>query len=632
MTPTVFISYSWDSEEHKKWVLTLADRLEEDGVTVTIDDRDFALGDQIPKSMEHGISQNDFVLFICTPRFADRSDKREGGVGYESNIMTAEIAKEGNDRKFIPIWRSGDDWKEAAPSWAYGKKYVDLRGDSYNKDEYANLLRHLRNERYATSAVEHQEAPPLDTETVRDADRDDKATEDREQQRHLTGVTVAKSLNHVTVHRQWLAWALVMFFVGATIALVIILTPTGENDDITPGERSPQTEAQKAESINDREDAAEESGAVGEEGGAEQASPVVQPMSVEEQEESGEPAVQEEVVEQEESADQEEVAEQEEPAESTEPEKVVEPTEPGDGGQPESENGQQSEPDSMPMPGRQVIAAGERHTCAVAADNTVQCWGDNGHEQRPPPEMKFTQVSAGLWYTCGITIDQEVWCSDVDTFDGELPPEGRFTQVSAGNYKDVPAVHACALRADEVLVCWGEDQSGQASPPSNARFRQVSAGATHTCAVTKDDEVLCWGSDVEGESTFPTGIRFSQVAAGWFYSCGLTTEGVVQCWGSDEGGKSSPPGDDRFIQISVGASHACGVTTDSYFRCWGSQGPVNKLPLFKGVRFVQVNAGFVHTCGVTTDNRVLCWGDNPYGQTSPPPEIELLSPFPHSER
>jgi hypothetical protein len=35
--PKAFISYSWSSQEHQRWVLDLATQLRENGVDVTID-------------------------------------------------------------------------------------------------------------------------------------------------------------------------------------------------------------------------------------------------------------------------------------------------------------------------------------------------------------------------------------------------------------------------------------------------------------------------------------------------------------------------------------------------------------------------------------------------------------------
>ena len=44
----VFISYSWDSEEHKNWVLKLATDLRSHGVDVIFDQWDARLGKDLP--------------------------------------------------------------------------------------------------------------------------------------------------------------------------------------------------------------------------------------------------------------------------------------------------------------------------------------------------------------------------------------------------------------------------------------------------------------------------------------------------------------------------------------------------------------------------------------------------------
>lgn len=50
--PTAFISYSWDDEEHKKWVKEFADRLLSDGINAVVDQYDLSLGDRLPQFME----------------------------------------------------------------------------------------------------------------------------------------------------------------------------------------------------------------------------------------------------------------------------------------------------------------------------------------------------------------------------------------------------------------------------------------------------------------------------------------------------------------------------------------------------------------------------------------------------
>lgn len=139
---SAFISYSWDDDTHREWVRKLAERLRADGVDVSIDRWAAVPGDQLPAFMERAIRENQFVVIICTPRYKRRSDAREGGVGYEGDIMAAEVMTSQNDRKFIPVLRSGD-WAQAAPSWLLGKYYINLTGDPYSERYYEDLVRTL---------------------------------------------------------------------------------------------------------------------------------------------------------------------------------------------------------------------------------------------------------------------------------------------------------------------------------------------------------------------------------------------------------------------------------------------------------------------------------------------------------
>ena len=66
--------------------------------------------------------------------------------------MTAEVMTEQNNRKFIPVLRSGS-WHEAAPSWLAGKYYIDLSADPYCEQAYGDLIRTLLGKR--------ETAPPI---------------------------------------------------------------------------------------------------------------------------------------------------------------------------------------------------------------------------------------------------------------------------------------------------------------------------------------------------------------------------------------------------------------------------------------------------------------------------------------
>ncbi len=151
--PTAFVSYSWDDEDHRQWVRELVARLRADGIDARSDHWHTAPGDQLTEFMEREIRQNSHVVIICTPHYKKKSDERQGGVGYEGDIMTAEVFNQGNKRKFIPVLARGN-WKtNAAPSWLAGKVYIDLSTPAKLAKNYPDLL--------ATLAGTRPSAPPL---------------------------------------------------------------------------------------------------------------------------------------------------------------------------------------------------------------------------------------------------------------------------------------------------------------------------------------------------------------------------------------------------------------------------------------------------------------------------------------
>jgi hypothetical protein len=139
--PTAFMSYSWDSPEHKDWVLRLAERLrKEGGVNVILDQWDLPIGGDRTHFMENSISTSDFVLLLCTPTYAQKSNARLGGVGYEATILTGHLAQQITQNKFIPVLRVGEWDDSSIPIWLQSKIGVDLRGESYSDEQYKLLL------------------------------------------------------------------------------------------------------------------------------------------------------------------------------------------------------------------------------------------------------------------------------------------------------------------------------------------------------------------------------------------------------------------------------------------------------------------------------------------------------------
>ncbi len=139
---TVFISYSWDDENHKQWVHDFALRLRRGGLQVILDQWNLQPGDQLPLFMEWAVRESDFVLCVCSPPYKQKSDSRSGGVGAEGYIMTAEFFRNPSQGKFIPILRAGN-WEQSAPTWLSGLVYVDFRGIS-SETKYKDLLAMLK--------------------------------------------------------------------------------------------------------------------------------------------------------------------------------------------------------------------------------------------------------------------------------------------------------------------------------------------------------------------------------------------------------------------------------------------------------------------------------------------------------
>jgi hypothetical protein len=146
-----------------------------------------------------------------------------------------------------------------------------------------------------------------------------------------------------------------------------------------------------------------------------------------------------------------------------------------------------------------------------------------------------------------------------------VPPAVVFASVSAGDG------FACGLKTDGIIVCWGDNSAGQATPPTG-RFVSLSADGLlqglSACAVRADGTIACWGDNPEGQWTPPTGT-FASVSIGFETACGLRTDGTIACWGDNFFGQATPPGG-TFASVSAGDWWACGVRTNRTITCWGA--------------------------------------------------------------
>lgn len=136
---SVFVSYSWDDESHVQWVKNLVESLRTSGVGVTYDDGRVQLGKSSTQFMEEGIRDSRYVIVVCTPAYKARADSRQGGVGFEGQIMSAQLLQDGNIDKFIPVLRGGD-WETALPTFLAARWGADLSDDPYDQRQFDDLV------------------------------------------------------------------------------------------------------------------------------------------------------------------------------------------------------------------------------------------------------------------------------------------------------------------------------------------------------------------------------------------------------------------------------------------------------------------------------------------------------------
>lgn len=157
VAPKAFISYSWTSDEYADWVKSLAEKLRDNGVDVILDRWDLRPGQDKYVFMEQMVTNPEIqkVLVMCDKRYAERADRREGGVGTESTIISQEVYNQVDQEKFIPvITERGPSGETYLPVFVSSRIYVDLSDPNLFERGYEDLLRTL-------TAHPAAEKPPL---------------------------------------------------------------------------------------------------------------------------------------------------------------------------------------------------------------------------------------------------------------------------------------------------------------------------------------------------------------------------------------------------------------------------------------------------------------------------------------
>lgn len=141
--PQVFVSYSWTCNEYQESIVALATRLRYDGVNVKLDVWDLKHGQDKYAYMEQCVTNPDIdkVLIMSDRVYTEKADARKGGVGDETSVISAEVYKNVNQQKFIPVvMERNEEGKEFLPAYLKSRMYIDFSVENKEK-AYKELLR-----------------------------------------------------------------------------------------------------------------------------------------------------------------------------------------------------------------------------------------------------------------------------------------------------------------------------------------------------------------------------------------------------------------------------------------------------------------------------------------------------------
>ena len=285
-----------------------------------------------------------------------------------------------------------------------------------------------------------------------------------------------------------------------------------------------------------------------------------------------------------------------------------------------------------------VQAAAARVPSRVAVGQGPLVTWDSGLTQIPSSSSSAPWVqgiAAGNGYHCDIRADRTLWCAGQNEIGqlglgtttgdsgqvGAHDPAWTVFQISAG------AAHACAIRVDQTLWCWGQGSNGElgsqpvsssATPiqiPSTQGWAKVSASTGYTCAVRSDGTLWCWGVNSGGQ--LGVGDRAVRV--------GATQVGSSTDW----------------ADVSAAPDHACATKADGSLWCWGNNdyGQIGDgsttstsqpVQVDQGTFWVSVAVGTNDSCAIDDYDQTWCWGANTYGQIGDGTQASRATPTPLS--
>lgn len=305
------------------------------------------------------------------------------------------------------------------------------------------------------------------------------------------------------------------------------------------------------------------------------------------------------------------------------------------------------------------MSSGDFHTCVIASDNQVYCWGSsNSNGQRGDGSA----INSYYLYPTAVSTS------------GVLSGKTILAVTSGTD-------HSCVIASDNQAYCWGKNDKGQLGNNLNTDSNvpvavdtsgvlagktlvSIDAGGSTTCATATDGAMYCWGRGGDGElgnntttdSLVPVAVTMSgtlsgktitSISVGSIHTCAIVSDNKVYCWGYNGYGQfgngtnssslvpvaamnTGPLASSAISSLSAGGIHTCVIASDNYEYCSGfnSEGAlgngttittnvptaVDRQGVLAGKTILSMSTNWINSCAVASDNNAYCWGENGEGQ------------------
>lgn len=214
------------------------------------------------------------------------------------------------------------------------------------------------------------------------------------------------------------------------------------------------------------------------------------------------------------------------------------------------------------------------YSLALKADGTITGWGAISI---PTGLSNLVAIAAGGPFWLALKSDGTVtgnwWylTNGLVTFsDGVL---SNVVAVATGNYR------CLALKRDGTVVGWGRNYYGETTGVASGNLQStngpvilgghtltnavaIAAGDTHSLALKADGMVVAWGDNSSGQTNVPGTLNnVVAIALGGSESTkqclALKADGNAVAWGSNVYGQTNiPPGLSNIVAVAVGSAHS----------------------------------------------------------------------------